>query len=104
MPLSGNVQPLRVRWAPSPSPDVAGYRLYYSTDFDISDYTTEDYVDVGPVTEYDVADLGLADGEYWLMAVAYDARGNLSPGSESGPFIFDLTAPEPAGAVEEVDG
>lgn len=104
MPLTGKLQPVTLRWAASPSPDVAGYRLYYSTDFDISDYETEDYIDAGDFTEYDVADLGLPDGQYWFMAVAYDAKGHLSAGSESGPFVLDLTAPDPAGAVEEIVG
>jgi len=104
MPLTGRLQPKTLRWAASPSPDVAGYRLYYSTDFDISDYESESYVDVGPATEYDIADLGLEDGQYWFMAVAYDEAGNLSAGSESGPFVLDVTAPEPAGVVEEVVG
>lgn len=104
MPLSGKLQPVTLRWAASPSPDVTGYRLYYSTDFDISDYETESFIDVGLNTEQDVAALGLPDGSYWFMAVAYDAKGHLSAGSESGPFVLDLTAPEPAGAVSEVIG
>lgn len=104
MPLGGKLQPKTLRFAPSPSPDVAGYRLYYSDDFDISDYETESFVDLGDATEVDVATLGLADGSYWFMAVAYDGNGNLSAGSESGPFVLDVTAPEPAGAVEEVVG
>lgn len=104
MPLTGKLQPKTLRFAPSPSPDVAGYRLYYSTDFDISSYEDESFVDLGLETEVDVATLGLPDGSYWFMAVAYDGAGNLSAGSESGPFVLDVTAPEPAGAVEEVAG
>jgi len=104
MPLTGKLQPTKLRFAPSPSPDVVGYRVYYSADMDISDYETEEFVDVGSETEIDVATLGLPDGQYWFMAVAYDGKGHLSAGSESGPFVLDLTAPEPAGAVEEVVG
>jgi hypothetical protein len=104
MPLTGKVQPKTLRFAPSNSPDVTGYRLYYSDDFDISDYETESFVDLALETEVDVSTLGLPDGRYWFMAVAYDAAGNLSAGSESGPFVFDVTAPNPAGAVEIVDG
>lgn len=104
MPLAPRVQPKLLRFAPSSSPDVAGYRLYYSQDDDISNYETESFVDVGLNTEVDVNALGIPDGEYWFMAVAYDGAGNLAGGSESGPFVFDVTAPNPAGAVEVVDG
>lgn len=102
MAFNGQLQPRILRWTASPSPDVAGYRLYYSQSPD-ADYTGT-YVDVGNSTEVDVATLGLPDGNYYFTAIAYDAVGNLSAGTESGPFTLDLTAPEPAGVVEVVDG
>lgn len=106
MPLQARLSQRVLRFDPSPSPDVTGYRLYYSPDADISSYENEDYIDIGTRTEItmqELLDAGLEEREYWFMAVPYDAAGNLAGGEESGPFVFDLTPPEPAGAVTVQD-
>ncbi len=64
-------------WPPSPSTDVAGYRIYYGT---VSGYY-DNWVYVGPTSSFDLGGL-LADATYYFAVAAYD-----STGQESAPSV-----------------
>ena len=91
-----------IAFAPSPSEDVVGYRMYYCSE---SDELTDEsaFIDVGNRTELDIPgefdQLSQLDGLYKLAMVAYDEEGNFS---ESGPELvipLDFVPPEPPGAI-----
>ena len=97
----------------SPSPDVAGYNLYYSVktasplDYDDS------FVDVGipPTETFNGATVhvvilndaipGISDGEYQFGVAAYDGAGNEASIVETTLYI-DVTPPEPVPFVGDV--
>ena len=55
-------------WDPNPEPEVTGYRLLYGTSS--RNYTNQ--VDVGKRTQYSL--LGIPEGTYYFVVVAYDAN------------------------------
>ena len=92
-----------VKFEPSPSPDVIGYRMYYAPE---GEPLTErsPFVDVDKRLEFDVPgefeELKNLDGSFRVAMVAYDDEGNLSA---SGPEVIvplDFLPPEAPGAIE----
>jgi uncharacterized repeat protein (TIGR01451 family) len=79
-------------WQPSPSADLAGYRL----DFDGA------VQDVGNTTQYPTG--LLADGAYSWTAAAYDGLNNTSAFTDAWSFTVDTTAPGPPALVSPADG
>ena len=82
----------RLAWDPNTEPDLAGYRVYYST---VSgDYDEADGVDVGNVTTRDLDSLILAEGvNYFFVLTAYDTSQNESDFSDEVSHLYDQTAP-----------
>jgi len=86
----------RVSWTPSPSPDVEGYRLYWSTkgylDYDC------DFAEVGNVCEIilpdDISSFPLISGKILLGITAVSKSGNESDMQVLSTFV-DLVAPHP---------
>jgi hypothetical protein len=96
------VKGLIVKFPPSPSPDVVGYRLYMSEQPTPLDYSAAVY-DLGNVTEIDISTLdGMTtkSGTYDIGIVAVDAAGNESSMSIAEGVIFDFVAPDPPGPIE----
>lgn len=61
----------------SPLTDLAGYRIYYSTES--GKYNSTDCVSVGKdVTTYTLENIHLAPGTYYFTVTAYDTGGNES--------------------------
>lgn len=97
------------RFAPSPAPDVAGYRLYYGPSPHTMAYDGP-FVDLGvPPQEGDrhVIDLAaypalgsLPEGNYDLAIVAYDDVGNLSDFAEAENIPLDVEVPAAPGMPE----
>jgi hypothetical protein len=91
-----------VSFAPSPSADVAGYRMYFCPE---GEQLTESspFVDVGNRTEFDVPGefeaLKNLDGRYRVAMVAYDDEGNLSASGLEEIAPLDFLPPEAPGAV-----
>ena len=87
--LSANAATAILQWDPSPSPEAAGYRIYFGVAS--GDYT--DTVSVGVVTTATIT--GLVTGtKYYFAATAFDAAGSesefsneasLTVGSSTGP-------------------
>jgi len=68
---------LNLSWSPSPSPNLAGYRVYYGTSSGSYSYQ----IDAGNATSEIIPNL--APGTtYYIAATAYDAAGNESPVSD----------------------
>ena len=88
------IVPRIVKWETGDA-EVNEYRIYYEVSPAQPSYVSS-YVSVSAtVGEYDLKNLGVADGEYNLGLVAVDAAGNQSdiiahPGN---PFPLDFTAP-----------
>ena len=87
---------------PSPSPDVAGYFLYWCPAGESLSYNS-DKIDLGSnlslVIPDDAPALAGLDGEYRMAVTAYDEVGNESDMSQEALVPFDFVAPEaPSGA------
>ncbi|MGI0150301.1 MAG: hypothetical protein ACREDF_12335, partial [Thermoplasmata archaeon] len=67
---------LTVSWTASPEGDVAGYRLWRS-----SDGATYELVGTFDPATLSYADTGLVNGEYWYRVTAFDSRGTSSHAS-----------------------
>ncbi len=77
-------------WDPNPSPDVAGYLLYYSTA--VNDFTHE--INVGKATTISVGDL--TEGQTYFFAVsAYTASAVKSVLSNEISYTIPFTKPPP---------
>ena len=80
---------MTLAWDPSPSPDVAGYRLMYGTAS--GQYTTQ--VDVVGRTEHT---LTLPDGVYYFVVRAFSVDGLTSaPSNEVIAFVGTIVVPPP---------
>ena len=92
----GKIKKRRIRWQPSESQDVAGYKLYWSIGGGV-DYDS-DCAEVGKVNEVilpdDVPSFPLVSAEMELGVTALNYTGNES---EMTKFAapFDFTAPDP---------
>lgn len=73
---------LALVWQPSPSPDLAGYKLSW----------TGVPLDVGDVTQYTVT--LSTDGVYTWTVAAYDRLGNVSPYTDVWSLEADVTPPQ----------
>jgi hypothetical protein len=101
----GRIRRKRIRWEPSGSKDVTGYRLYWSTNARV-DYDS-DHVDLGRVTEVilpdDVPSFPLFEGEISLGVTALNSAGNESALTETTSYFNFLVPESPkAIAVEDV--
>lgn len=96
----GRIRQKRIRWEPSASKDVIGYRLYWSRDTKV-DYDS-DHVDLGSVTEailpHGVPSFPLFAGEIKLGISALDSAGNESAITEIAAF-FNFLVPEAPEAI-----
>lgn len=84
-----------ISFTPSNSPDIAGYRLYYTPEADTLDYNSL-FIDLGVrVSNINLATfdamIGL-DGVYQIGVCAYDEVGNESD-FLTGIVPLDFTAP-----------
>ncbi|HEX5220021.1 MAG TPA: fibronectin type III domain-containing protein [Verrucomicrobiae bacterium] len=78
---SGNAADALLQWDPSPSPEVAGYRIYYG----VASGTYTNAVSVGTVTTATIS--GLVTGtRYYFAATAFDGVGNESEFSNEASF------------------
>ena len=95
------VKNLIISFQPSPSPDVAGYRLYMIEAPAPVDYNAENF-DLGAATEVDISTLAgmtTKSGTYNIGVAAYDQAGNLSSLSIEDNVVLDFLAPDPPGAI-----
>lgn len=102
------VQTAILKFAASPSPDVAGYRLYMEPDGNPVSYNSE-FFDLGnPVNDEGVVEIDLStlpgmttkDGVYNLGVVAVDDTGNQSSMKTKDGVNVDFEAPDPPGEIE----
>jgi hypothetical protein len=102
MTINATIKKVNVSFAPSPSPDVIGYLMYYCPENEeLTSFSP--FVDIGNRTSFvlpdDFPEIGDLDGLYKAAIVAYDEEENMS---SSGPEVItplDFTPPEPAGAI-----
>lgn len=91
-----------VSFAPSPSQDVVGYRMYFCPEEQALTESSP-FVDVGARTEFDVPgefdSLKNLDGRFRVAMVAYDDEGNLSASGLEEIAPLDFLPPEAPGAV-----
>lgn len=92
------------QWSPSPSTDVAGYRLYSK---DVATGALTQLSNDIPGRETQTATVEVTEpvgaGQFWVVAKAYDAAGNESGESNRAyvtdpatPYVWrDITPPEP---------
>ena len=95
-----NIKARTLSFAPSPSPDVAGYRVYWCHADEEPDFNCQS-ADVGMKTDGflippDLPWEGL-DGDYKVAISAYDSVGNEAMG-EAVTVPFDFIAPDAPGA------
>ena len=85
-------------WDANTETDLEGYRLYLAQ---VPGGYTAPPVDVGNVTTFTCADAGveLREGQWFVVATAYDLAGNESGYSNEVPFVFDATAPVSPGTI-----
>lgn len=85
-----------LKFEPSTSPDVVGYTLFVQEVPTEVDYDSE-AVDLGPVTEVDLASLQLntRDGVFNIGIAAYDDAGNFSSMVKLQSVALDFVAPDP---------
>lgn len=102
------VRSMKIKFAPSASPDVVSYKLYTEADPGPVDYNSTSY-DLGmpPLNadnkcEVDLATVlpGSIDGVYNLGVVAVDDAGNESGMSKADAVPLDFSAPAAPGVVE----
>ena len=87
----GNAADVSLQWDASPSPEVAGYRIY----FGVASGTYTNAVSVGTVTTATIS--GLVTGtKYYFAATAFDAAGDESEFSnEASHTVGSSTRPAP---------
>ena len=104
------VSETKIRFSPSGSPDVTGYKLYIEQDPNAVSYSSQSF-DLGNPTpvngliEVDVAALpGMTtyDGVYNFGVVAIDDGGNQSSMSIITGGAIDFVAPDPPGEITVV--
>jgi hypothetical protein len=98
------IQELTISFAPSPSPDVAGYKLYVELAPDAVHYGSESF-DLGKTTTVNLAELpGMTSksGVYNLGITAVDSVGNESSMSLASNVDLDFLAPDPPGKIEVI--
>ncbi len=87
-----------VEWGASPSPDVADYRVYFSTVAGgagaVVGTVAAPGLAFGSLTACPVS--GIQDGQKYVTVTARDAAGNESVRSGEVPFAYDGTAPAAA--------
>lgn len=85
----------------SPSPDVAGYKLYMQESPAPVTYKSESW-DLGDKTSIDISTLNgmtTKDGTYNIGVVAVDKAGNESSMSKKEGVVIDFEAPDPPGLL-----
>ena len=85
----GNAADVLLQWDPSPSPEVAGYRIYYGV-------TSGAYTNAVSVEEVTTATIsGLVTGTtYYFAATAFDAAGSeCAFSNEASLTVGNSTAP-----------
>jgi hypothetical protein len=95
----------KIRWNPSPAPDVAGYKLYWAVEGGVN-YDC-DCAELGRRTEVilpdDIPSFPLVDGEIELGITAVNEIGNESDMTTfSAPFEFSVPNPPGDLVVETV--
>lgn len=70
-----------LQWDPSPSPEVAGYRIYYG----VASGTYTNAVAVGTITTATISGLVIGT-KYYFAATAFDGVGNESEFSNEASF------------------
>ncbi len=103
----GRIRQKRIRWEPSRSQDVIGYRLYWSRDARVG--YDSDHVDLGNVNQvtlpHGVPSFPLVEGEVQLGITAFNAAGNESAITEvSGHFNFVVPESPKGMVIEDVEG
>lgn len=98
-----------MKFEPSTSPDVVGYKMYIQEAPDPVEYTSEG-IDLGmPPADADgklvvdlstLAALTTKDGVYNIGVVAIDDAGNESSMTKATNVPLDFVAPDPPGALE----
>jgi hypothetical protein len=92
---AGKIRKKRIRWQPSTSPGVSGYRLYWSERGEVK--YDSDHAQLGNVTEVtlpdDVPSFPLIAGEIKLGVTATSEAGNESDMTTLTAF-FNFTVPE----------
>lgn len=104
------VNEAKIRFSPSGSPDVIGYKLYIEKDPNPVTYTSQSFdlgnpAPAGGLIEVDVAALpGMTtyDGVYNIGVVAVDDAGNQSSMSTKSGVALDFVAPDPPGEITVV--
>lgn len=93
----------RIKFAPSPSPDVTGYRMFFCPEAEELTEASKS-IDIGNRTEFEIpgefADLAGLDGIYKAAIVAYDDAGNMSASGLEAIVPLDFLPPEAPGALE----
>ena len=91
----------KIKWGASTSPDVVGYRIFWTDDDTFPTYESR-FVDVGNVTEVQLPLAGMEAIEDTLTIgiAAVDTAGNVSDISSVVDVPLDAVAPEaPSGVV-----
>lgn len=104
------VNEAKLKFAPSASPDVTGYKLYLEEQSNPVSYNSQSFTlgnpaPVGGLIEVDIAALpGMTtyDGVYNLGVVAVDDAGNESSMSVKNGVPLDFVAPDPPGEITVV--
>lgn len=87
----------------SGSPDVVGYKIYYTLTGGTLDYDAP-FADIGLNLEVNLEDyFGIADGRFDLGVVAVDDAGNESDMSIVLDVPLDFIAPDPPGEISISD-
>jgi hypothetical protein len=100
------VKSLTIKFDPSGSPDVAGYKLYMTESGTALSYASPSF-DLGGATEVDISTLpGMTtqNGTYDLGVAAVDEAGNESSMSKAEGVVLDFVAPDPPGPVVVLRG
>lgn len=83
-------------WTANTEPDLAGYKLHYTTIKAGGPYETT--IDVGNVLEYTITDLDFEGNDYWFVATAYNVEG-LDSGYSNEVNTVQPDAPQSPGNV-----
>ena len=87
---------LTFEWTPNIEKDLAGYRLYQSTESGV--YTQPHVLTIFP--EASTGKIKITDGTYFWVLTAYDNKGNESGYSNEVTYIADNVPPEnPKGLI-----
>lgn len=98
------VQPKKIKWTNSTSPDVVSHRLFVVPEADTIDPLNSTHVDVAmPNSEYNLpGTFSISDGNYKVGLCAIDGTGNMSDVVEI-TYFFDFNPPAPPSAVQVVN-